>query len=162
MTLAALIRKGGAKGLANANPANSANDGRTASSPLARLATLALANSPGGNPGRAESTAQGFEFSAPPDPASDAEALQERAAIISEGCGINPAQALQEARWAAHREQCWRVFIRNAARILEAPAQERHCLLFQYQDEAVRRYGQAPGGHMAAEMRAWITARAVH
>ena len=162
MTLAALIRKRGAEELANDNPANSANDGRTGSAPLARFATLALANSPGGNPERAESTTRGFEFSARADPANDAEALAERVAILMEGNGWNEATAQREARWQAHREQCWRVFICNAARILEAPSQERYSLLFRYQDEAVSRYGQATGAEMGAELRAWITARGVH
>ena len=162
MTLSALIRKGGAKGLANANPANSANDGRTGSAPLARLATLALANSPACNPGQAESTAKGFEFSAPPDTANDAEALAERVAIMMEGNCWSEAKAQQEARWQAHREQCWRVFLRNAARILEVPAQERSGLLFQYQAEAASRYGQDTGADMGRSLRAWITARGVH
>ena len=46
------------------------------------------------------------------------EALEERAAIIAEGCGVDPAQAHQEARWRAERERTWRAFLR----ILQAPA----------------------------------------
>lgn len=44
MTLASLIRKREPATLANANPAKVANDGEWIREPLARLATLALAN----------------------------------------------------------------------------------------------------------------------
>lgn len=80
-----------------------------------------------------------FCFSPPGDPANDAEALEERAAIIAEGCGIDQAAALQEARWQADRERCWLVFLRNAQRVLEAPAHEREGLLARYRIEAARR-----------------------
>lgn len=46
MSLANLIRKGATGKPANANPANSANDGQGKGQTLARLATLALANPP--------------------------------------------------------------------------------------------------------------------
>ena len=46
MTLAMLIRKRDSGKSANANPAKAANDGSVRGEPLARLATLALANSP--------------------------------------------------------------------------------------------------------------------
>ena len=44
MSLSALIRKGGLAKVANANPAKAANDEPVTREPLARLATLALAN----------------------------------------------------------------------------------------------------------------------
>ena|ERR1035437_9822241 len=47
-----------------------------------------------------------FDFAPPAD---DAEALEQRAAIIAEGCGIDQAMAFQEARWQADRERCWQV-----------------------------------------------------
>jgi len=102
-----------------------------------------------------------FSFSPPGDPASDDEALQERAGIMAEGNGWDAARALQEARWQVDRERCWRGFLRNAGRVLEAPAHKRDALLERYQAEAVRRYGEAAGEIMAAGLRAWVTARAV-
>src|SRR5262245_34235061 len=51
-----------------------------------------------------------FDFAPPSDPESDREALEERAAIIAEGCGLDSAQALQEAVWQAGREKAWRAF----------------------------------------------------
>ena len=47
MTLAALIRKRDTRKPANANPAKAANDASVTQEPLARLATLALANMTG-------------------------------------------------------------------------------------------------------------------
>lgn len=103
-----------------------------------------------------------FAFSPASDPVSDAEALQERAAIIAEGCGLDQAQALQEARWHAHREQCWRVFLVNAQRILEAPMHRRNEMLANYQGEASRRYGEATARDIAGTMRNWIAGKAAH
>jgi len=103
-----------------------------------------------------------FCFSPAGDPTNDDEALQERAAIMMEGNGWDAATALQEAHWQADRERCWRAFLRNAQRVLEAPAHKRDVLLTLYQVEAARRYGQAAGANMAGSLSAWVKARAVH
>lgn len=108
-------------------------------------------------PGSAE-----FVFAPPSDPASDAEAFQERAAIIAEGSGMDQAQALQEARWHVDREQCWRVFLHNAQRILAAPISRRAALLADYQAQAARRYGEATAQDMAGTMHNWIAGKGVH
>jgi hypothetical protein len=99
---------------------------------------------------------QPFDFAADSDP----EAIEERAAIIAEGCGMDPAQALQEARWQADREHAWRAFLRNARRILDATEGARAGLLDRYHLEAAGRYGEAIARHMAGTMCGWITARA--
>jgi hypothetical protein len=103
-----------------------------------------------------------FCFSPPGDPANDNEALQERAAIMAESNGWDAATALQEARWQVDKERCWRGFLRNGQRVLEAPAHKRDALLTLYQVEAARRYGQAAGANMAGSLSAWVKARAVH
>lgn len=103
-----------------------------------------------------------FTFSPPGDPTNDDEALQERIAIMMEGNGWDTAKVLQEARWQADKERCWRGFLRNAQRVLEAPAHKRDVLLTLYQVEAARRYGQAAGANMAGSLSAWVKARAVH
>lgn len=59
MTLADLIRKREPATLANANPAKAANDGRAAREPLARLATLALANPTEEKPAKPEKVVDG-------------------------------------------------------------------------------------------------------
>jgi len=81
---------------------------------------------------------------------------------MAEANGWDEATALREARWQADRERCWRGFLRNAERILDAPAHTRAVLLAQYQAEAGRRYGQAAGEIMAGTMRNWIEVRGVH
>src|SRR5688572_20873856 len=78
-----------------------------------------------------------FDFSAPADP----EALEERACIIAEGCGMEYAQALQEARWQAERAASWAAFRRNAERILSAPQGQQWALIQRYEAEAAARYG---------------------
>jgi len=103
-----------------------------------------------------------FQFSPPGDRANDAEAVAERAAIMAVENGWNDARALQEARWAADRERCWRGFLLNAQRVLDAPAHRRGVLLAQYQQEAIGRYGEEAGMTMAGSLRAWVKARAVH
>jgi hypothetical protein len=100
-----------------------------------------------------------FHFAPPSDPESDREALEERAAIIAEGCSMNPQQALQEARWHVERERAWRVFLRNAERLLEAPEAARTGLLDRYQAAATGRYGKAIAANMALTMRGWVAAR---
>ncbi len=70
-----------------------------------------------------------FTFAPPGDPANDTEALAERAAIMAVENGWNDAQALQEARWQADRERCWRVFLANAKRVLQSPRAEREQML---------------------------------
>lgn len=103
-----------------------------------------------------------FCFSPPGDPANDGEALQERAAIMAEGNGWDDVMALQEARWQADKERCWRGFLLNAKRVLDAPGLQREGLLARYQIEAAKRYGQATGENMACGLRAWVKARGVH
>jgi len=103
-----------------------------------------------------------FSFSPPGDPVNDDEALQERMAIMVEANGWDHARALQEARREADRERCWRAFLRNAARILAAPAQEREGMLGRYQAEAARRYGERTGTDMAKSLESWVRARGVH
>ena len=149
MTLAGLIRKRETGKPANANPAKG-GQGQAGT-----LATLALADLP-------KADAELFEFNQPSDPANDDEALQERVAIMMEGNGWNEAKALQEARWQEDKERCWRGFLSNAKRVLEAPAHQRDTLLTLYQTEAVRRYGQPAGEIMASGLRAWVIARGGH
>lgn len=87
-----------------------------------------------------------FDFAPPGDPESDREAIVERAAIIAEGCGMDPAQALQEALWKAHLERAWRAFLRNAEHVLGAPEAARAGLLDRYHAggrEPLRRGGGA-------------------
>ena len=103
-----------------------------------------------------------FCFSPPGDSANDNEALQERAAIMIEGNGWDAATALREARWQADKERCWRVFLLNARRVLDAPEAHREGLLARYQVEATGRYGQAAGANIAGGLRAWVKARGVH
>ena len=40
---------------------------------------------------------------------------------LMEGSGWDDAKALQDARWQANKEWCWRSFLRNAKRVLDAP-----------------------------------------
>jgi hypothetical protein len=93
-----------------------------------------------------------FEF-APP---GDIEALEERACIIAERCGIDHAQARQEARWQAERERAWRAFRLNAERILAIPEAQRPALLERYEAEAASRYGASVARDMAETMRRWV------
>ncbi len=103
-----------------------------------------------------------FAFSPPGDPANDTEALAERVAIMIEGNGWDEVTALREARWQADRERCWRAFLRNAARVMQAPRAEREQMLDAYRIEASRRYGEATGRDMALSLRGWVLARGVH
>lgn len=100
-----------------------------------------------------------FAFAPPSDPESDREALEERAAIIAEGCGMDPVQALQEARWQVERERAWRVFLHNARRILEASEAARAGLLDRYQAEATSRFGDVMAKTMVQTMCGWVAAR---
>jgi len=100
-----------------------------------------------------------FCFNPSGDHANDDEALQARVAIMMEGNGWDAATALQEARWAADRERCWRGFLLNAKRVLDAPVHERDVLLTRCQTEAARRYGQAAGANTACDLRVWVIAR---
>jgi len=97
-----------------------------------------------------------FAFAPGSDPLNDAEAIEERACIIAEGAGIPYPQALQEARWQAHREHAWRVFLANAKRILHAPKAERAGLLERYRKEAERRYGTDTAAFMLRSMQSWL------
>lgn len=107
-----------------------------------------------------ECNAQLFAFAPPADPGSDREALEERAAIIADGCGMDPAQALQEACWQADRERAWRAFLRDAQSMLDAPEAAREGLLDRYQAEAADRYGAPTAATLAGTLRGWIVARA--
>jgi hypothetical protein len=103
-----------------------------------------------------------FTFAPPGDPANDAEAVAERAAIMAEANGWDDARALQEARWQADRERCWRAFLRNAERILAAPEGYREALLARYRAEAERRYCEHTARDMALSLASWVRARAMH
>lgn len=103
-----------------------------------------------------------FAFNPPGDPANDTEALAERAAIMGVENGWDDAKALQEARWQADRERCWRAFLRNAARVLQAPKAEREALLARYRAEAERRYGERTALDMAESLASWVSGRGVH
>lgn len=103
-----------------------------------------------------------FTFSPPGDPANDDEALQERVAIMMEGNGWDEVTALREARWGADRERCWRGFLLNAQRILDAPRAQREGLLGRYRREARERYGEATAACMATSMTAWIAGRGLN
>lgn len=103
-----------------------------------------------------------FTFTPPGDPANDTEALAERAAIMAEANRWDDTTAIQEARWQADRERCWRAFLRNAERILSAPAHEHEGLLGRYQAETVRRYGEATGRDMAQSLASWVHGQGVH
>ncbi len=103
-----------------------------------------------------------FDFAPPGDPANDDEAFRERAAIMAEANGWNDAAALQEARWEADRERCWRAFLRNAARVQAAPKAEREALLARYRAEAGRRYGERTALDMAESLASWVSGHGVH
>lgn len=103
-----------------------------------------------------------FDFSPPGDPANEDEALQERAAIMIEANGWDEATALREARWQADRERCWRTFLRNAARVLAAPEDEREALLAGYRAQAERRYGERAARDMAQSLASWVRGQGVH
>ena len=105
-----------------------------------------------------EATRESFDFNPPSNPANDDEALQERVAMMMES-GMDEATALQEARWNADRERCWRGFLRNAQRVLDASLSQREDLLAQYRKEAIRRYGDVTGDNMADSLRAWVTTK---
>ena len=103
-----------------------------------------------------------FQFTTPSDPANDGEALRERAAIMSVENGWDDSRALQEARWHADKERCWRAFLRNAERVLAAPGAKREGMISIYQAEAIRRYGERTGTDMALSLASWVRARRVH
>jgi hypothetical protein len=106
----------GARALLHAQPA------RATGNATAQLNELQVAL-----PG--ECNAQLFDFAPPADPESDREAIEERAGIIAEGRGMDPAQALQEARWQTHRELSWRAFLPTSKRVLYAAEGARAGLL---------------------------------
>lgn len=82
MSLSALIKKGGLRGLATATPATSATDGAPARSSVATVATVAVA------------TAQNKPANDPAQPHHlDPEAFAERAAIMEHDGGLNRAEA---------------------------------------------------------------------
>ena len=72
------------------------------------------------------------------------------------GLGIGAVTAPQEARWQADRERCWRAFVRNAQRVLEAPEGHRGRLLARYEAEAAARYGAETAAHMAQSLATWV------
>lgn len=124
---------------------------------IARIARIAIAI-----PANPAPQPELFQFAPPGDPANDGEALAERAAIMGVENGWNEATALQEARWQADRERCWRAFLSNAERVLARPEHEHKALLRRYEDEATRRYGKDTGAIMVQSLTSWIAARAVH
>ena len=103
-----------------------------------------------------------FAFAPPGDPANDDEALQERVAIMAVENGWDEDRALQEARWTVDRERCWRGFLRNAERILDAPGAKHGAMISIYKTEAIRRYGESTGTDMALSLASWVRARRVH
>jgi len=103
--------------------------------------------------------APAFSFLAPVDPEAEREALEERAGIIAEGCGIDQAAALGEARGCIPRARAWSTFIANVGRILAAPAADQASVLARYRTEAAARYGEETARTMIAEMQNWIAAR---
>jgi hypothetical protein len=100
-----------------------------------------------------------FSFTPPVDPEAEREALEERAGIIAEGCGIDQATALREARGCIARARTWSTFIANVGRILAAPEADQAGLLDRYRTQAAARYGEETARTMAAEMQNWIAAR---
>ena len=100
-----------------------------------------------------------FSFTPPVDPEAEREALEERASIIAEGCGLDQATALREARLCIGRARTWSTFIANVGRILAAPEADQAGLLARYRTEAAARYGEETARRMAAEMQNWIAAR---
>jgi hypothetical protein len=106
----------------------------------------------------AEST-RAFSFALPVGPESDREALEERAGLIAEGCGLDLATTLREAHLCIGRARAWSTFVANAGRILAAPAADQASLLAHYRTEAAARYGEATARTMAAEMQHWIASR---
>jgi hypothetical protein len=100
-----------------------------------------------------------FLFLAPVDPEAEREALEERAGIIAEGCGIDQATALREARGCIGRARAWSTFIANVGCILAAPETDQAGLLVRYRTQAAARYGEETARTMAAEMQNWIAAR---
>jgi hypothetical protein len=103
-----------------------------------------------------------FAFTPPGNPDNDDEALRERVAIMEVENGWDAAEALQEARWQADRERCWRSFLRNAPRVLAVRGAARDALLDRYQEEASRRYGNKAGLDMTASLRKWVNGREIH
>jgi hypothetical protein len=100
-----------------------------------------------------------LSFTPPVDPEAEREALEERASIIAEGCGIDQATALREAQLCIGRARTWSTFIANVGRILAAPEADQAGLLVRYRTEAAARYGEETARTMAAEMQNWIAAR---
>jgi hypothetical protein len=97
-----------------------------------------------------------FSFTPPGKHTNDDDMLPKRVAVML-GSGMNEATALQEARWNADRERCWRGFLRNAQNILDAPSAQREELLAVYETEANRHYGHPTTSYMADSLRAWVT-----
>jgi hypothetical protein len=100
-----------------------------------------------------------FSFLTLVDPEAEREALEERAGIIAEGCGIDQATALREARLCIGRARAWSTFIANVGCILAAPEADQAGLLVRYRTEAAASYGEETARTMVAEMRNWIAAR---
>ena len=100
-----------------------------------------------------------FSFTPPVDPEAEREALEERAGIVAEGCGIEQATALREARLCIARARTWSTFIDNVGRVLAAPEADQAGLLDRYRTEAAARYGEETARTMVAEMQNWIASR---
>jgi hypothetical protein len=100
-----------------------------------------------------------FAFAPPAECDCLRDAIEERAAIIAEGCGMEHRQALREARWRVEQERALAAFQRNAERILAAPGRARAALLARYEAEAAERYGARVARNMAATLRGWTEKR---
>lgn len=105
--------------------------------------------------GQASRTAL-FDFGGPTDPASGAEALAERTAIMMEANGWERTTAFQEATWAADRERCWRRFLAHAEAIRAAPMASREVLLADYRTAAAAAFDGTTASYMAATMKDWL------
>jgi hypothetical protein len=100
-----------------------------------------------------------FSFTPPVDPEAEREALEERAGIIAEGCGIDQATALREARLCIGRARAWSTFIANVGRILAAGEADQASLLARSRTQAAASYAHEPARTGAAETQHRIAAR---
>ena len=149
MTLSALIRKREAGKSANDNPAKVANDGRIREQPLAGLAALALANptSPDAEPRRRH--------------LAELRRLIDQVADYNDFTPEDRQEALEIALGdAVSALECFRALSKGTSMegILKAPGARRAAMLA----EATQRYGDASARDMAASMRGWVAAKAVH
>jgi hypothetical protein len=90
------------------------------------------------------------------------EFAEERAGILEFDAGFDRAEAERRAAEETERfrRECFDR-LRNARRIIDAPAARRDALLAQYEDEAIRRYGSEIGVLLGREMLAYVRYRLV-